>query len=106
MAVQLKLAKPAFQWYITLKSMTILNFFQPAHPPRLWGGGVIKKGNHGEVHAKMPGLYQVPKLNNLNLEKKLTNGCTVGQSDFYYPLVADKSRTNQTMSNITRLSIT
>ena len=23
----------------------------------------------GEVHAKTPGLYQVPKLRNLNLEK-------------------------------------
>mgnify|MGYP006932914850 CR=1 FL=1 len=49
------------------------------------------------IHAKTPGLYQVPKLRNLyliffyileNVGAVILNG----QSDLYYPLVADKNR--------------
>ena len=47
-----------------------------------------------EVIAKTPGLYQVPKLRNLNLNFFLTEGQTTdGQSDLYYPLDADKKFT-------------
>ena len=46
----------------------------------------------GEVLAKTPGLYQVPKLRNVNLNFFLTDGGTTdGRSDLYYPLVADKN---------------
>ena len=41
-----------------------------------------------EVLAKTPGLYQVPKLRNLNLN--FFEGWRDGRSDLYYPLVEDK----------------
>merc|ERR1712030_94302 len=51
-----------------------------------------------DVHAKTPGLYQVPKLRNLNLifldilDGRRDDGRTDRRpSDLYYPLVADKN---------------